>query len=675
MKSKVLTIWLGLMLPMFSAMAQEPLRTAWLISPNQRAETAAIQPEVQKINVLDQTVEIRSAGISLFFFGSLQSPTDHVERIRKLQFIIPRFPAPEKGEHTSVRPDVTGVFVNGIPIYNQFTTQSYQGQNLWHFDPIAGGDDGKFVASGRPQLEYHPSSWGLIEKLLSDSSGHSPIIGYAFDGYPIYGSWGVIDKKLQRMRSGYRLRDIKNRTSLPNGTKLTPGQYGPAVNAEFPLGSFVEDFEFVAGAGDLDEFNGRYCVTPEYPNGTYAYFLSADSAGRLAFPYLLAGKYFGKISAEELQKSFIDEFNLAFPKANPNSKTLAQIERPQMKLQVKGTELSAGTTVQLAFEANDTKQKPIRFLENVHERPLHLLIVSDDLSEFAHIHPELVAGDRYEVSHIFATGGRYRLYADFTPPGESQHVISFDLNLQGKQRTITPLLADKTYVHESNDTKVEMTTKQPLRAGEDVELAFTIRDKATENVPENLTPYLGAWAHFVIIDKSLESFIHAHPSDSQSAVNTMNLVHLHNEKLLALEPPPSEIHAVTSFPKPGIYKLWAQFQRGESVIAQPFVLEVKEASSQILSKVAVPSDAIEIKIGANGFSPALLEIPINKPTKIAITRDSQPNCGNKIVFPSLGISRDLPLGQTTIIELPAQPNGELLFSCGMGMYKGALVLK
>ncbi len=666
------------------AQAQTQPTAAWIVNPgvtSQMNETLkAILPEVQAISVLDRYWEIRSAGISLYFLGPLQIPIDHIERKRALRYRIPRFPAAENLTHTSVRPDVIGAFVNGVPIYNQFSNSSFQSQNLWHFDPIAQGDDGSFVANGRPRTEQdHKNSWGLIEQLYADGSKHAPLIGFAFDGFPIYGPWGCDDKgKLQKMRSGYQLRKITRRTTFADGTPLTPSQYGPDVNADFPLGSFIEDYEFIAGSGDLDEYNGRFVKTPEYPSGTYAYFLSSDVSGRLAYPYILAGKYFGQISRTELALAFSDSFDTTKSSAQiTNGKTLLTLtsaDKTPLNLQVIGTELAAGTAVQLSFQAQNSQQQPLRWLEYVHERPLHLLIVSDDLSEFEHIHPELAAGDRYEITHTFKSGGRYRLYADFTPPGAAQRVATFDLNLQGKQRTPAKLIADKNWAHETNGIKVEMTAKQPLQAGADIEFAFTICDCATGKVPENLMPYLGAWAHFVIIDETMQSFIHAHPSEKPATVRATNSIHIHNENSLSLSTPPTEIRTLTNFPGAGLYKLWAQFQIGTTVIAQPFVVQVGAAKTTAVTKAVVPLDALQIKIGAHGFAPALLEIPANKPVKIAVTRDKEPNCGNKIIFPSLGISRALPLGETVVIELPPQPAGELRFTCGMGMYKGALVV-
>ncbi|MBL8206718.1 MAG: YHYH protein [Blastocatellia bacterium] len=654
------------------ANAQEPLRTAWLTNPNPHAQTAHIRPEVHSITTQAQTVEVRSAGISLYYFGPLQTPADHVERIRQWQFTLPRFPTPQTGAHLSVRPDIVGVFVNGVPMYNQLTTSSYQGQNLWHFDSVAGSDDGTFVATGRPRDEQHPITWGLLEKLMRDGSAHSPLIGFAFDGYPIYGPWGMVEGKLRQMRSSYRLRQIKRRTHVPDGTPLTPGQYGPEISAEFPLGGFVEDYEFSLGAGDLDKFNGRFAITPEYPNGTYAYFLSTDGAGRLAFPYLLAGQYFGKLSTEQLTQAVRDVASNDAPILNENKELIRLGASSQFELRVKGETLAAGQPIRLSFQARDADNQPIRHLEYVHERPLHLLIVSDDLAEFEHIHPELVAGDRYDVTHTFKHGGRYRLYADFTPPGSAQRLETFELSLTGKLRAAIPLQADECWTKERDGLQLTLTTKQPFRAGEDVEFGFAIRDKATGKPPENLTPFLGAWAHFVLIDETKRSFIHAHPIEESTAKNVKVHAHLHNAQ--SLGDPPSEIRVLTNFSKPGLYKLWAQFQRGNEVITQPFTIRVAEVATPSKATISIASDALKLQVGANGFAPASLSIPAGKPVRLAITRDVESNCASRIVFPSLGIARDLPLGTTTIIELPAQPAGELRFTCGMGMYKGALVI-
>ena len=140
---------------------------------------------------------------------------------------------------------------------------------------------------------------------------HSPILGWAFDGYPIYGPYGYSDPKsatsaVRRMRTSFRLRTITERTSLPDWLaashapvpqKLDPSQYGPPVNAKFPLGRYQEDFDYVESLGDLDQYNGRFTVTPEFPSGVYAYFVTIDADGQPAFPYILSRQYYGAVAA------------------------------------------------------------------------------------------------------------------------------------------------------------------------------------------------------------------------------------------------------------------------------------------------------------------------------------------------------------------------------------------
>jgi len=127
------------------------------------------------------------------------------------------------------------------------------------------------------------------------STKHSPIIGWAYDGNPIYGPYGFSSKSggsISRMRSGYIFNSLVNRPP-------------------FPIGFFVEDYEYKNVDDDtvLDEYNGRFCVTPDFPNGTYAYFTtidetSSDSFGNYrlpVFPYIIGNKF----------KSTPNEFNFS----------------------------------------------------------------------------------------------------------------------------------------------------------------------------------------------------------------------------------------------------------------------------------------------------------------------------------------------------------------------------
>ena len=121
-----------------------------------------------------------------------------------------------------------------------------------------------------------------IESFNDDGSKISGIIGWAYDGNPIYGPYGFSDpekktndKKL--LVSGYEL----NTSSVLNRPSLTSGL-------------FVEDYVFTNN-GDLDEYNGRFEINDDYPNGVYAYHATVDSTGLPQFPYFIGDKYRSKV--------------------------------------------------------------------------------------------------------------------------------------------------------------------------------------------------------------------------------------------------------------------------------------------------------------------------------------------------------------------------------------------
>ncbi len=183
--------------------------------------------------------------------------------------------------------------------------QPGNGQYHHHVNPVCLraqlNDNIATVSSGRLGTQY-------AEKAAPWS--HSPILGWAFDGYPVYGPYGYANPNdaksaVRRMKPGFQLRTITQRHTLPawvlpylpNAAQtLTTAQYGPDVNVKFPLGRYVEDYDFVAGLGDLDQYNGRFTVTPEYPNGTYAYFVTVADDGSPLFPYIINVQYYGTAS-------------------------------------------------------------------------------------------------------------------------------------------------------------------------------------------------------------------------------------------------------------------------------------------------------------------------------------------------------------------------------------------
>ena len=111
---------------------------------------------------------------------------------------------------------------------------------------------------------------------------HSPILGFAYDGNPIYGPFAhenPLDPQspIIRMTSSYSMNGNRSR--------------GPSVS-EYPLGSFVNDYTYNHKSGSLDENNGRFCITPDFPEGIYAYFLTIDSNQVPQYPYVIGENFY-----------------------------------------------------------------------------------------------------------------------------------------------------------------------------------------------------------------------------------------------------------------------------------------------------------------------------------------------------------------------------------------------
>ena len=241
------------------------------------------------------------------------------------QFRIRRNPIANVGAETQTGFGHIGLWKNGCSIYNPKDAKHYKDSAVWYqnawfwehliyetFDPCIGHPNG----SG----EYHTHVSPACLYDITDSTQASPLIGYAFDGFPIYGGYGYANpmdtnSAVVRLKSSYRLRSITQRTTLPDGTPLDSAYFGPPIDTNTvsldplnntppaaPLGAYMEDFEYVSGSGDLDEHNGRFCVTKEYPNGTYAYFTTLawvtdryDTSIKPVFPYVIGPTYYGEV--------------------------------------------------------------------------------------------------------------------------------------------------------------------------------------------------------------------------------------------------------------------------------------------------------------------------------------------------------------------------------------------
>lgn len=188
-------------------------------------------------------------------------------------------------------------------------------------------------------------------------------------------------------------------------------------------------------------------------------------------------------------------------------------------------------------------------LNATHEKLMHLIVVSEDLNEYYHLHPIQKNASTFE-SNIDLTGHLYRSFVDINPKGKTYIIepIPFEVGSASQMhyKDMNPVLQiDKESTKEIGEKKVEFKPDDPLQVGKDIKLTFNIENAMPE-------PYLGALGHVVIIDDKVQEFIHVHPISDDETV--------------------FEAH----FSKPGIYKLWAEFKIDGEVFTFPYVIEVKK---------------------------------------------------------------------------------------------------
>ena len=198
-----------------------------------------------------------------------------------------------------------------------------------------------------------------------------------------------------------------------------------------------------------------------------------------------------------------------------------------------------------------TEQVP---LDVEHTKKIHLIVVSDDLSWFNHIHPELNADGSYSVKEKFPSAGKYTLFADYKPSGANHTVDNLNLVVAGNIPAAKIYGADKLIGAAGDGFSVSLTpeggkflTSTPMH----IKGVTMLNDKEVD--VNTLEDYLGAKAHMVVVSLADKKYLHVHPS---------------------VEGGKFDLH--TTFDKPGVYRGWIQFQSKGKVYTSDFVMNVAE---------------------------------------------------------------------------------------------------
>lgn len=227
----------------------------------------------------------------------------------------------------------------------------------------------------------------------------------------------------------------------------------------------------------------------------------------------------------------------------------------------------AGEKTRVVFEMKSAGERLASF-DIVHEKLLHLLMVTPDLAWFSHEHPDALQDGTFALDFTFPAGGTYRLFADFKPVGRAGSVIPVDVVVEGAPMSAQPLTpSDLSQPRTVGDFNVRFTSQRPV-SGAYRSLSFLITQD--DKPVANLEPYLGAMGHLVVIGDDGKTFLHAHPEDHAPEG------HAHDAKDAGVHGhgPEGVVAFATKFPHAGRYKAWMQFQVQGKVQTADFTFDV-----------------------------------------------------------------------------------------------------
>ena len=333
---------------------------------------------VQEVYSSSNWVYFRTTGLGSHTMGNWSAGFPNLPANQKVLYRIPRtnmITIPTTKTQTAL--GAIGYFVDGVAMFDSRdgfvwtgAGESGSGNGYWNRDAYvnesATFDPAYAHQEGTGNYHYHANpialryligdhvNYNATTKTYSEATNtvtkHSPLLGWVRDGYPIYGPYGYSISNdasggVRRMISGYVLRNgqfgtdnLTNtiRTNLPAWAQrlYSTNSAGPTDTGTYPVGRYMEDKsylgdltnsattnKYVMGTNtfDLDEYNGRWCVTPEFPGGTYAYFVSITTNGTPVFPYNIGRAFYGNPvgAAATIAENVVTNF-IGGPNATPS---------------------------------------------------------------------------------------------------------------------------------------------------------------------------------------------------------------------------------------------------------------------------------------------------------------------------------------------------------------------
>ncbi len=308
MKKILLQFMFGPLCVISSYAQTNPSITSWVLNANggigyncsgctpAKVGAGSIPTDIQSVYYTATDAYITASGVPSYNIGPWNSNPNVPSNQNKV-WKITLTPTKNTGTLTNTPLGNIGIWSNGVGAYNPKDGYAWNtATNAFAVSPTATSllrNAYVYEAVSFDACLGHPDGKGSYHnhvnpKCLYDATAstiHSPIIGYALDGFPIYGAYGYTNTDgtglIKRMTSSYVLSTTRTNPSL----------------TQVAAGGLCDDYVYTAGSGDLDIHNGRLCVTPEYPNGIYAYFVTIDGQGTPVYPFVLGPTFYGVVAA------------------------------------------------------------------------------------------------------------------------------------------------------------------------------------------------------------------------------------------------------------------------------------------------------------------------------------------------------------------------------------------
>jgi Heavy metal binding domain len=199
--------------------------------------------------------------------------------------------------------------------------------------------------------------------------------------------------------------------------------------------------------------------------------------------------------------------------------------------------------------------------DDMHERPMHLFVVSSDLQFFDHVHPEIAADGSFDIALTLPRAGAYRLVADVLPTGATPQTLQHTLLTTGYVAAALRLAREpkaESLEATDGDVRARLDTRG-ARAGDDAHVVIALSDRQSGAPVTDIEPYLGAWGHMFLASHDLADVVHSHPLIEQTVAHGPTITFQ------------------TLFTRSGWYRVWTQVQRRGRLLTFGFTVRVGSA--------------------------------------------------------------------------------------------------